>query len=353
MIRTLSRSMIGGGAGDFTGFLTTLLALPRPQSIRELLYQPANSSAADWPVLKDLFYYDAPLEVLKAVCNVMTEDPMKTNIFSVTDHDGEYPLHFSARYTTGSVEVLQFVIDQFPHALVRRGTTKDGCTPLDGARTSRIDRENHAAILRCLEDNAARYPALLNQLTVKCCLVRMKNEGMTEFVLTTPHNEQTSGQFVFEVLDMTKNCAMQPLADDILSYVGTNVRLDPAIYARDAKKEREQMPRLIAERARLEAEIEADVATNNALVSKEAALLRTYNARLAAKRAALRARNVARVAEIAALEAELDEGKRDHTEVKLEEEEEKEDDEEEQEEEEGGEPSKKKAKTGPKAGKAA
>ena len=33
-------------------------------------------------------------------------------------------------------------------------------------------------------------------LTVKCCLVSMKNQGMTAIVSRIHHNEQTPGQFV-------------------------------------------------------------------------------------------------------------------------------------------------------------
>ena len=86
-------------------------------------------------------------------------------------------------------------------------------------------RANRGEIVRCLEDNTARYPALLNQITVKCCLVRMKEQGMTAIVARIPHNEQTPGQFVFELLDMMVNSEMKSMAEEILSYVGTNVGL--------------------------------------------------------------------------------------------------------------------------------
>ena len=93
------------------------------------------------------------------------------------------------------------------------------------ARINGRTRVNRAAILRCLEDNTAAYPALLNRITAKCCLVRLKQEGMTEFVAAREINELTRPQFVFMVLDMMKNCAMEPLAEEVMSYVGTNVGL--------------------------------------------------------------------------------------------------------------------------------
>ena len=87
------------------------------------------------------------------------------------------------------------------------------------------NRANHATIVRCLKESTTRYPALLNQIMAKCCLVAMKRNGMTEYVARTPLNDLTQPQFVFMVLDMMKNCAMEPLADEIMSYVGVNVRL--------------------------------------------------------------------------------------------------------------------------------
>ena len=93
------------------------------------------------------------------------------------------------------------------------------------ARIYAINRANNAAIVRCVEDNTAAYPALLNRITAKCCLVRLKQEGMTDFVAAREINELTRPQFVFMVLDMMKNCAMEPLAEEVMSYVGTNVGL--------------------------------------------------------------------------------------------------------------------------------
>ena len=51
-------------------------------------------------------------------------------------------------------------------------------------------------------------------------MARLKNQGMTAIVAATPLNEQTPGQFVFELLDMMVNSEMKALAEDIISYVG-------------------------------------------------------------------------------------------------------------------------------------
>ena len=202
---------------DLQGTLARLKELARQDAIRELLVRDEDGYTA----LHNVVCFGASLELIKAIWDVMKDDPLKTNLFAIASNAGWYPLH-SCVFKTTSVAFLNFVADKFPHALVRR--YEDGDTPLELAQRN-PDRANHAAILCCLEESTAKYPALLNQITAKCCLVAMKRNGMTEYVSRTPLNDLTQPQFVFMVLDMMKNCAMQPLAELILSYVGTNVGL--------------------------------------------------------------------------------------------------------------------------------
>ena len=206
---------------NLTDMLDHLTAVPRPQAIEELLERDGyGRTALIWVSSRD-----PSLELVRAIWDVMKDDPLKTNLLAITDEIGWYPLHCCAFCTT-SVEVLQFVIDRFPRTLVRSSNEGIfGITPLMTAMNYERTRANHAAILRCLEDNAAAYPALLNRNTAKCCLVRLKQEGMTDFVAAREINELTRPQFVFMVLDMMKNCAMEPLAEEVMSYVGTNVGL--------------------------------------------------------------------------------------------------------------------------------
>ena len=197
---------------DLPGALARLNGLARPDAVRELLYRGPNGATA----LHEALLADASLELVKAISDVMKDDPLKTNLFAIADREGDYPLHSCASATT-SIDVLNFVVDKFPHALARR--TVNGRTPLVVAQNNKLNRASYAAILRCLEESTARYPALLNQTTAKCCLVEMKRNGMTEYVARTPLNDLTQPQFVFMVLDMMKNCAMEPLAEELMSYV--------------------------------------------------------------------------------------------------------------------------------------
>ena len=165
---------------NLTGMLVRLTAVPRPQAIEELLERDGYGNTA----LNIVSSRDPSLELVRTFWNVMKDDPLKRNLFASANEYGRYPLHFCGSGTT-SVEVLQFVIDRFPHALVRSTNAAYGDgdrTPLTIARDYGITRANHAAIIRCLEDNTAAYPALLNRITAKCCLVRLKQEGMTDFV---------------------------------------------------------------------------------------------------------------------------------------------------------------------------
>ena len=213
------------GTNAFAGMHARLTTLCRPHAIEELLYRDDGGYMA----LHFSLHRDCSLELLSAMCDVMKSDPQKRNIFAMADNDGFYPLHNCALLST-RVDVLQFVIDMFPHALVGRAD-RGGVTPLLFVRGN-TSRANHAALVRCIEDNAARYPALLNQLTVKCCMVRLKKQGTTAIVARIPRNEQTPSQFVYELLDMMVNSEMKAMAEDIISFVGTNVGLPvPAGHA--------------------------------------------------------------------------------------------------------------------------
>ena len=204
---------------ELQGMLARLKELARQDAVQELLCSNEDGTTA----LHLALLACPSLELLTAIWDVMKDDPLKTNLFAIVDDEGWYPLHYCACNTT-SVDVLNFAIDKFPHALVRR-SKNSGRTPLEVAQNTNPDRENYAAILRCLEESTARYPALLNQITAKCCLVEMKRNGMTQYVARTPLNDLTQPQFVFMVLDMMKNCMMHALAERILSYVGVNVGL--------------------------------------------------------------------------------------------------------------------------------
>ena len=144
---------------DLAGMLARIAALPRPHAINELRYRGVSG----WTALHFALIEDCSLELLEAISDVMKDDPSKTNLFEVATDEGSFPLNFCACYTT-QVSVLQFVIDKFPHAfgVVRRTSKHHDNSPLALARRSNMDRDNYAAILRCLEDNTARYPALKN-----------------------------------------------------------------------------------------------------------------------------------------------------------------------------------------------
>ncbi len=101
----------------------------------------------------------------------------------------------------------------------------EGDTPLAYARKFNTDRANHAAVVRCLEENTRNFPALLNQITVKLCMVEMKSQGMTQVVSNVPVNNLPPTQFVFKLFDEMVNREMRLLAEEIISYVGTNIGL--------------------------------------------------------------------------------------------------------------------------------
>ena len=54
-------------------------------------------------------------------------------------------------------------------------------------------------------------------------MVALKGQGLTEDVSVTHINALTREQFVLKLLDEMVNREMRLMADDILSYVGTNI----------------------------------------------------------------------------------------------------------------------------------
>ena len=233
---------------DLAGFKARLIALSGPQMIQELLerleydqrayYPHERAYREEWGKVYGMTAFTVAmcrdtltLEIAKLMDDGMKDDARKRNLFAILDSKGCLPLHYCAMKTT-SVGVLQFVIDKFPGALVStingyEVSEYDRMAPLEIAQYERnTHRDNHAAIIRCLEDNLAKYHALENQITVKLCLVRLKSEGMTDFVARTPLNDLTREQFVFMTLDNMQNRAMQPLAEEIVSHVGLNMGLE-------------------------------------------------------------------------------------------------------------------------------
>ena len=64
------------------------------------------------------------------------------------------------------------------------------------------------------------HPILANQLMVKLCIDRMSRIGMYDVVCATATNDLPEHLFVFKVIEMMKMCGMQPLAEDLVEYVG-------------------------------------------------------------------------------------------------------------------------------------
>jgi hypothetical protein len=207
-------------SNDLSSMKDRLATLPPLDAVIELLERAPNGGTA----LHNALAFDAPLELVRAVVVAMEGDPRKTNLFIVIDENGDTPLHFCATYTT-RVDVIDYIIAKWPHSLL----TKDklGNVPFAMARDFNCGRDNHPEVLRVLEEKTAKFPAIYNQVTVKCCMNEMKKRGMTELVSSREVSDLTRGQFVFMVLDNMVNREMKAMAEDILSYVGTNnARID-------------------------------------------------------------------------------------------------------------------------------
>lgn len=88
---------------------------------------------------------------------------------------------------------------------------------ISGSSITGLDGEFGIQMLNALN---AKYKSDEHQVTAKMCMTRMKRQGMTEKVLTTPLNELSKEEFVFRVVDEMVNCAWKAQADYIMSLVG-------------------------------------------------------------------------------------------------------------------------------------
>lgn len=198
------------------GFRARLTTLPPTDAVRELLHRGDGTSGLTPLLFVFLFVVDhasSLVELLGDICDVMKADHKKTNLFAIVSDFGNYPLHWCAAHTK-SVEVLQFVIDKFPNAIEYENANKH--TPLSLAR----QQNALLPIIRCLEVNTCKYLSSRNQVTFKCCMIKWKRQGMTEYVSRTPVNDLTQLQFVFLLLDNMVNCEMKLMAEDIISFIG-------------------------------------------------------------------------------------------------------------------------------------
>ena len=66
----------------------------------------------------------------------------------------------------------------------------------------------------------AKYKSDELQVAAKMCMTRMKQQGMTEKVLTTPLNELSKEEFAFRVVDEMVNCEWKAQAEYMMSLVG-------------------------------------------------------------------------------------------------------------------------------------
>ena len=226
--------------GNLDGFRARLAELSSSEVAKELFEPAENGSNA----LHNALTWDIPLDLLIQICDLMKGDPLKRNPFAITNTMGWTPLHYAATWSDRD-DVVQHLIDRFPHALVRRSRfdvatpeslSLDNMIPLELARYH-VDnplRPNFAAVLRCLEVRTASYPTYLNQQTTKMCLVKLKSQGLTAVVSRAETlNDLTGGEFVFYILDNMKNRMMHALAERIVGFVGVSVGL---LYERDGDK---------------------------------------------------------------------------------------------------------------------
>jgi hypothetical protein len=93
---------------------------------------------------------------------------------------------------------------------------------ISGSSIDGLDGDYGIQTLHAL-NNKYKKPDEL-QVATKMCMTRMKKQGMTEKVLTTPLNDLSPEEFAFRVVDEMVNCEWKAQADYIMSLVGPERR---------------------------------------------------------------------------------------------------------------------------------
>ena len=65
------------------------------------------------------------------------------------------------------------------------------------------------------------WPVKRNQVALKLCVSRLKEQGMYDVVNAVPLNELSKEMFVYKVLDEMMSRQMYGLAEQVVMYVGT------------------------------------------------------------------------------------------------------------------------------------
>lgn len=159
--------------------------------------------------------------------------PMWCDLYEVTDADGYFPLTYKENnHMEQTCETFYFcegcVWKQQNIRVLRNIDAthfqEQGLQHFHSIKG--LDGNEGEKLLTILNEQSKRIQlenlAIHNQLTVKLCINRLKNQGVYESViLKTPLiNDLEKPMFVFMVLEMMHMCGMKLLADEVVSYIG-------------------------------------------------------------------------------------------------------------------------------------
>ena len=103
--------------------------------------------------------------------------------------------------------------------MIRTGITKTINASFDTRESGTFGRkfENYGAYLTGNINNNDEL-----RTTVKLCIDRLHRIGMTNVVSYKKTNSLSKDEFVYKVVDMFQNCGMEPLAEQVVDYVGNS-----------------------------------------------------------------------------------------------------------------------------------
>jgi hypothetical protein len=133
---------------------------------------------------------------------------------NIRDDDGSSPLYYACRAERATSSASR------PSS--RTTPTSLGRTIAAASSGSSRRREVTLGCLKLIRE----WPVTRNQITVKLCVSKLKEQGMYDVVNAVPLNELSKEMFVYKVLDEMMSRQMYGLAEQVVNCVGTGKALE-------------------------------------------------------------------------------------------------------------------------------
>lgn len=198
-----------------------------------------------------LLRFPVPLALLHKVFEIAETDPQNRNLASIRNSSNLLPLHVALKSGEQNLEVIKILVHQYPQALLEHIHPSDPVVPGDPYLEDYTLPSNYSvktlglktATSRYLKSAEKSYFAYLIRISSILCVNKMSRTtlfGGLDVPVFEKKDKGGSGMkskrgyFAYSVLRFMKERGMEPLANEIYSYIGCNQN-GPGVLLADAK----------------------------------------------------------------------------------------------------------------------